>query len=328
MIPVTLLTGFLGSGKTTLLSRLLRTDAFARTAVVMNEFGPAQLDHDIVAASTDAVVTLDNGCLCCRSMSDLAGTLLDLLEQRSRGGLIFDRVLVETSGLVDPVPVIHSLSALTGVQGAFSFAGVVTVVDGVLGCATLAAHAEARRQVEMADMLLVSKLDLAEGGSAQLTSRLAELNACAPIMDAREWTGQLSRLGAEIPEVSQDGMQLKAGHRSRYAAITLERDTPLPAAAVPLFLEGLCAHFGERLLRVKGLVAIAEAPGQMLAVHTVQHVIHQPEWVPVRDPGQRSTFVLIGRRISRRWSDLLLEAIELEVRTIKEELIVDRINAA
>src|SRR5579863_777494 len=143
MIPVAIVTGFLGSGKTTLISRILRDPAFARTAVIVNEFGEIGLDHELIANSDETLLALTTGCLCCAVRSDLVATLLDL----HRRSDVFDRVLIETSGLADPAPILHALMTDRDVAQHYTLGGVVTVVDALLGEATLDRHPEARRQV-------------------------------------------------------------------------------------------------------------------------------------------------------------------------------------
>ena len=161
VIPVSIVTGFLGAGKTTLIARILRDPAFARTAVVVNEFGEIGLDHELIATSDETLLTLTTGCLCCAVRSDLVETLLDLHARREAGTAAYDRVLIETSGLADPAPILQALMADPGVTATHTLDTLVTVVDAVLGAATLDAHPEARRQVALADLLVVSKTDLA-----------------------------------------------------------------------------------------------------------------------------------------------------------------------
>src|SRR6478672_4845937 len=142
-IPVAIVTGFLGSGKTTLISRILRDPAFARTAVIVNEFGEIGLDHELIASSDETLLALTTGCLCCAVRSDLVGTLLDLQRRREAGEVIYDRVLIETSGLADPAPILHALMTDRDVAQDHAIDGIVTVVDVLHGEATLERHAEA-----------------------------------------------------------------------------------------------------------------------------------------------------------------------------------------
>ena len=172
MIPVAIVTGFLGSGKTTLISRILRDPAFARTAVIVNEFGEIGLDHELIASSDETLLALTTGCLCCAVRSDLVATLLDLRRRRDAGEIAYDRVLIETSGLADPAPILHALMTDRDIAQHHAIDGVVTVVDALHGEATLDRHPEARRQVALADTLLLSKTDLAAPGRGAVRNGL------------------------------------------------------------------------------------------------------------------------------------------------------------
>src|SRR5262249_13312655 len=186
MIPVLLLTGFLGSGKTTLLGHLLRQQDFARTAVIINEFGEIGLDHELVEKSDDSVVALSTGCLCCKVRGDLVETLADLLCRRDAGAVPpFTRVVIETSGLADPAPILQTLMTDATIGGRLVLDGVVTTVDAVNGAATLAREAISVKQVAVADRLVVTKSDLADAEQSALLGRLAALNAGAPLLQAQ-----------------------------------------------------------------------------------------------------------------------------------------------
>ena len=172
MIPVVVLTGFLGSGKTTLLGRLLRHPQFARTAVIINEFGEVGLDHDLVETSEESFVTLQTGCLCCAVRGDLVLTLEDILRRRDAGAVTpFERVVIETSGLADPAPILHALMTDSGLAQRLALAGVVATVDAVNGLATLARQPESVKQVAVADRLLLTKTDLVGSGAARGAGR-------------------------------------------------------------------------------------------------------------------------------------------------------------
>ena len=174
------LTGFLGSGKTTLLRHLLRQPEFSRTAVIINEFGEIGLDHELVEASTDSFVQLRTGCLCCKVRSDLVQTLDDMLRRRDCGEVApFTRVVIETSGLADPAPILHTLMTDTSIAGRLALSGVVTTVDAVNGVSTLGREQVSVKQVALADHLILTKSDLV--GTAEVLDRLAELNVTAPV---------------------------------------------------------------------------------------------------------------------------------------------------
>ncbi|MFM9937948.1 MAG: CobW family GTP-binding protein [Hyphomicrobiaceae bacterium] len=181
MIPVTLLTGFLGSGKTTLLSQLLRQPALARTAVIINEFGEIGLDHELVASSDEQFVELTTGCLCCKVQSDLVVTLEDMLARRTAGTVMaFERVVIETTGLADPAPILHALMTTPSLIERLELAAVVTTVDAMTGVHTLATEPISRKQAAVADRVVITKTDLTDGVPPSLAAQLDALNAAAP----------------------------------------------------------------------------------------------------------------------------------------------------
>src|SRR6478735_5185517 len=185
VIPVSILTGFLGSGKTTILGHLLRQPEFSRTAVIINEFGEIGLDHELVEASEDSLIELTTGCLCCKVRTDLAETLQDLLRRRDEGRCMrFDRIVIETSGLADPAPILQTLMTDADIAGRLVLGGVVTTVDTVVGYGTLEREAISQKQVAVADTIVLTKLDLAGGAPPALLNRLAGLNPGAPTLRA------------------------------------------------------------------------------------------------------------------------------------------------
>jgi G3E family GTPase len=311
MIPVAIVTGFLGSGKTTLISRILRDPAFARTAVIVNEFGEIGLDHELIASSDETLLTLTTGCLCCAVRSDLVATLLDL--QRSSDA--YERVLIETSGLADPAPILHALMTDRDVAQHHVLAGVVTVVDALHGEATLDRHPEARRQAALADTLLLSKTDIAEP-SVALQQRLAALNPHATLRTTRDIVP--ATLFANV--TAKADVTPNARHTDGIESFVLQRDRPIPALALTLLLEALAEHCGARLLRMKGLVDVEEMPGQPAVIHGVQHVFSPPEFLdrwPSTDHTTRMVFIVQG--VPRYFPARLLDAIEQEVREALEQ---------
>jgi len=338
MIPVTVLTGFLGSGKTTLLGKLLKSPAFARTAVIINEFGEIGLDHDLIETSDESFVTLQTGCLCCSIRGDLVLTLADILRRRDEGTVTrFERVVIETSGLADPAPILHAVMSDDALAERLTLAGVVTTVDAVHGEETLARQPESIKQVAVADRLVLTKTDLVDATPAALTERLAALNPAAPVLpvafgdidparlfDARIWDASASSLpspararglGWENDEAHQHGAHDRNRHDERIACFALIREQPIPAVALTLFLEMLAEHCGADLLRLKGIVAIAESPDRPAVIHGVQHMFHAPGFLerwPSDD--RRSRLVFIARDLPREFAEALLDAIEAEVR--------------
>jgi G3E family GTPase len=185
VIPVSVLTGFLGSGKTTMLRHLLRQPEFSRTAVIINEFGEVGLDHELIEASEDSFIELQTGCLCCKIRTDLAQTLSDLLQRRDEGRCTpFDRIVIETSGLADPAPILQTLMTDTNIAGRLVLGGVVTTVDAINGAHTLDCERISQKQIAVADRIVLTKLDLAGPAEPALLRRLEELNAGAPVLIA------------------------------------------------------------------------------------------------------------------------------------------------
>jgi G3E family GTPase len=317
---VSVVTGFLGSGKTTLIQKVLWDPRFARAAVIVNEFGEIGLDHDVLASSSDALIRLSTGCLCCAVRSDLVETLLDLHRRRAAGEVDFERIIIETSGLTDPVPILQSLMTDQIVATLFALDGVLTLVDAVHGPATITTHVEAQRQVAVADRILVTKTDVT-APSAALLSELRALNPNAPHAFAVQgaatidWLFELgssrdTQRAAEILKAGDAAPRHSGGHES----IILTSAAPIPALALALLLQALADHAGDRLLRMKGLVSVAEMPGRPALVHGVQHVFAAPEWLETwPSPQQHTRIVFIATSIPRRWPARLLEAITEDV---------------
>lgn len=247
-LPVTLLTGFLGAGKTTLLNHLIRDPEAGRIAVIMNEFGDVGLDHDLIEEATEETILLQSGCLCCALLGDLAKTMGALEERRKAGEVDFDRVVIETSGIADPAPIIHTLAADRLLAQSFRLDGVVTLADAATGMGTLDQQFEAVQQVAMADVLILSKTDLADAVTlARFETRLAGINAGAAPIHARHGRvppGTLfglsaMRLGADAPEINAwlglMEQTTKADPLANLSGLTKPADTPAPLSpAMPI----------------------------------------------------------------------------------------------
>ena len=328
VIQVSVLTGFLGSGKTTLLGHLLRQPEFSRTAVIINEFGEVGLDHELIEASEDSFIELQTGCLCCKIRTDLAQTLQDMLQRRDRGSCPpFDRIVIETSGLADPAPILQTLMTDIGIAGRLVLGGVVTTVDAVNGAGALECEGVSQKQVAVADRLVLTKSDLAGAARPVLLRRLAELNPAAPVLSADHGRIDPSCLfDAGLYDPDTKSLDVKSWlaeeahghshdrHDADIKAYAIVREEPIRAVALTLFLEALAEHCGADLLRLKGIVNIAESPDRPAVIHGVQHVFHPPAWLerwPSDD--RRSRIVFIARRIPQRWVEVLLDAIGAEV---------------
>jgi G3E family GTPase len=322
-IPLSIITGFLGAGKTTLLNRILKDPAMADTAVIINEFGDVGLDHLLVDQSSEGILELSSGCLCCTIRGDLINTLEDLLRRLDNGRMErLARVVIETTGLADPAPILHTVMLHPYLMLRYRLDSVVTLVDAVNGSATLDAHQEALRQSAVADRLVLTKTDLLEGdaGAATLdalTERLKALNPGAQLLNGQKGEADAAHLfnaglydpSTKIPDVAR-WLNAEAyedhghhhhdhghdhhhhdvnRHDDRIRAFTLTANRPVPASALEMFLDLLRSAHGPKLLRVKGIIQIAEDPARPVVIHGVQHVFHPPVTLAGWPDGDRRT---------------------------------------
>ena len=330
-IPVTLITGFLGSGKTTLLARLVRHPDMRNAAVVINEVGEIGIDHDLVTMSSESITLLANGCICCSVRTDLQETLRDLFARRRVGEIPdFDRVIVETTGLADPAPVVQTLVSDTLLAAHYRLDGMVTLVDAVNGASQLAGHAEPAKQIALADRIFISKSDLASPEA--LAALQAEVGAFNPrsrvslllngVVDPSQLTGLgLASARAGVATLSFLGEPLdgsgSAGERSlgqrgglhdaSIRTLSLRFDQPFHWPALSAALDLLATLRGPDLLRIKGIVNVDGAP---VVVQAVQHIFHPPvtldRWPSAdRDP----RLVFITRNIEAATIRNLLDAV-------------------
>jgi G3E family GTPase len=342
-IPVTVLTGFLGSGKTTVLNGLVKNKALRHTAVVINEFGEIGLDHELVQKSEENFMLVRNGCVCCTIRGDLISTLKDLSLRRQRREIDeLERVVIETTGLADPAPILHTLmNDPSLLEDGYGLGGVVTTIDAVNGLNTLDNHQEAVKQAAIADLLLLSKTDLACASAvAALKERIAAINPGAKILhstngavqpadffgsglyrpeskttqvqhwiNAEAYTAAAPNAHSQHPEHEHGNARSRHGDRIR--AFCVIREQPISWAGLSAWLDLVSAMRGNDLLRVKGIVNVNEHPSRPTVIHGVQHIFHPPieldEW-PSDD--HRTRIVFITRDIDQEVIEDTLRVFE------------------
>jgi G3E family GTPase len=280
-LPTTVLTGFLGSGKTTLLRRVLTSPALADTAVIINEIGEIAIDHHLVDFVEGSIVELPGGCLCCAVREDLARTLRSLLDRRAAGDIRpFRRIVVETTGLADPAPILYTLGADPMLDHCLHLAGVVTLVDAVAGADTIDRFAEATRQAALADTLVISKTDLAPLGP-ELVRRLDRINDRALRIIAAEAgdPGAVLFATGSRPMPAPLSSEVVAVHSHGVDAFAISLGGAISRLDFARALGGLARSRGSDLLRVKGIVRFSDRPERPAVVQAAQHAMFAPEWL-------------------------------------------------
>ncbi len=313
-IPVTVVTGFLGAGKTTLVKHFLATPEGHGTAVLVNEFGQEGIDDALLRDSSEKTVLLGNGCLCCNFRSDLQVALHRLVADRERGAIPhFGRVLIETSGLADPSPILTTFATDRALGGEFFVEAVIAVIAAADGIETVEKFAEARRQVMLADRIVISKTDIADEDAIEtLTTRLRALNPRARIIAADYgrlepgWITEAASAGEGAAFMADAG---EVEHTDRVRSFTLIEEGPMAWEPFARAMETLIALRGADLLRVKGFLNVAGCKGPVV-VQFVQHIAHPPvELAAWPDAGRNSRLVFITRDLGEREVRDLLAAV-------------------
>ncbi len=341
-LPVSVITGFLGSGKTTLLNRLIQHPHMAKTAVVINEFGEIGIDNMLVEHVDDNVVLMSSGCLCCTIRSDLVDTLKDLFKRRAKQEIPdFDRLVIETTGLADPAPILHTLMSDPFLMSRYRLDGVISTADAVLGVDTMAKHDEAVKQAAVADRVVITKVDMADDDAiTTLEDRLRGLNPAAGIHRAANGDIDpelLFNAGLYDPETKSLDVQrwLRAEayedghdhdndhgddhgddhahdvnrHDDQIQAYCVYLEERLPWDQVASWLELLTTYRGDDILRIKGMLNVAESETPVV-VHGVQHMFHPPVQLDAwPDDDHRSRIVFITRGLSRDVVENMLTAL-------------------
>jgi G3E family GTPase len=282
-IPVYVVSGFLGSGKTTFLNRLLGRPEFASTAVIVNEFGEIGLDHLIIGRSNDNVVLLEAGCLCCTIVDSLQETLADLNFRKVRGEIPpFERVVIETTGLAEPAPNLNTLLGHPLVTAYYRLERLVVTVDAQNAPAGADRHPEIARQIALADSIIVTKLDLADHGD-EIASLVDSLNPTVERFDARDLDASITAFRPRTRERVAASLRLRhryedvrKRHRTEIRSFSFTLDRATSWAGIAAWWQLVRDTFGDRLLRCKGLLEIADS-GEIVFIQGVQRIFHTPE---------------------------------------------------
>lgn len=356
-IPVTLLTGFLGAGKTTLLNHLINDPEAGRIAVIMNEFGAAGLDHDLIEASTEETILMQSGCLCCTFRGDIAKTLGKLMARKQNGELSFDRIVIETTGIAEPAPIVHTLVVDQLMPHYYRMDGIVTVADAATGASTLETQVEAVNQLALADLIVVTKTDLvSEADLASYEAQVSTINNSAQRIYADHGkvpTGALFGLSALREDVANEDIEAWLGkaekpqshhhgsddhhhghdhdshHGKQIRSASIELSDPIPASVFDFWLDMLIALKGPDLLRIKGIVHV-EGMDWPFVFHGVQHIFDAP--VPLKSwTGQDTTsrVVVIAQNMSQDDLDASLNMLRMkpkEVETTTDGMIHETVE--
>ena len=276
--PVHILSGFLGSGKTTLLNQLLRMPNFANTLVIINEFGDVALDHLLVEKSTDTIIELSNGCLCCSIRGELVDTLLNLAD------IDVERIIIETTGIADPLPVMQSITAHPTLAAQFKLAPTAVVFDLARGEEVIATNEDAKRQLALADAIILTKADLLEEAEKSAAIKQAEalirsINSSAIVVKSQDCDSVAVHLLEPGKLLQLPANSAKPNHAQTYKSLTLRYPAVLSISAIERFTDHILHSYGDNILRIKGLVLTSERPGQPLVLQVSGKMMHPPEYL-------------------------------------------------
>jgi G3E family GTPase len=340
-IPISILTGFLGAGKTTFLNQILENAELKNTAIIINEFGDISLDHLLVETADEAIIELSSGCLCCTVQGDLVNTLNDLLGRLDEGSINLDRIIIETTGLADPAPILHVAMAHPRLSTRLRLESIITLIDAVNAQSTLDNHEEAVKQAAVADLLILSKSDLIENNIEKdaLITRLEHLNPSAKILDRqRDEISPNSFFNHGLYDHNSKSLDVQRWlkdeadnshdshvhddhhahhhhkhnvnrHDAHIHSISITSDEAIDSIALQLFLDLLSSHHGPNLLRFKGIVKIKENPEQPVVIHGVQHIFHPPHTLPAwPDESRQTKLVMITKDMDEEFVKGLFNA--------------------
>lgn len=311
-LPLFVVTGFLGSGKTTLLQRLLREGGSEQTGIVVNEYGEVGLDHTLLVHSEEQIELVDGGCICCARRSDIGRSIHDLVvKSRKSGARNLDRLVIETSGLADPAPIVAFVGKDPWMRANVALAGVICVLDSLNAAETVASHAQARRQIAIADTVLVTKRDMRfAAGMDDLMTMVREIAPDCELLDTQDPDFDLDAIFQRDTRMVRSRPQMLAddpNHLESWRSFVLHLDQALDWPAFTLWLSAVLHAHGDKILRVKGIVRTTTSK-DALVIHGVQHVMHPPRHMPLVGATETPSYlVFITQGISK-------EAIQASIR--------------
>lgn len=336
-IPISILTGFLGSGKTTLLKKILTNTEDKKIAVIINEFGEISLDHALLESGGTDIIPMPNGCVCCKVSSDLIGVLQNLHERKQDKSITYDQVVIETSGLADPAPLLHLLLNDSFTQSFYSIKEVITMVDSTFIKETIDIYPEVKKQIIFADRILISKTDISSSDVLEIELLIKKFNTQASISIACELDKSIDFLdGRDNQSPEEKSTEIKDSvsytdrngkglihdhdHTENISSAIFTLDKSISIETLTLFLQGIKIFYGQDLMRAKGIIYVGEFPDTPLAVNVVHHVIYPYEFIESTELAIHNRLVIIGKNIRHASLVALFECISEEVELTKREM--------